>query len=205
MPDAPKTEKKPRMSKAWGSLVVRGILAILFGVLTLAIPGISLMVLVALFGAYAFVDGIFSLVAAYRATPEERWGVWVLEGLAGIAAGVVTFFWPSITALALLFIIAAWALVTGVLELAAAVKLRRQIHGEWLLGLSGVLSVLFGLLLLSNPGAGILALVWLVGVYAIAFGVVMLVLARRLRKEHGEAPTGTIPTWRPTAPGPTAT
>ena len=137
----------------------------------------------ALFGAYALVDGIFAIISAVRrARTERRWGVVLIEGMIGVAAGVITFTWPAITALALLSVIAALAILTGIFEISAAIKLRKQITGEWLLVLSGVLSILFGILLVVLPGPGLLALIWLIGGYAIAFGILLLVLAFRLRR-----------------------
>jgi uncharacterized membrane protein HdeD (DUF308 family) len=141
--------------------------------------------LILFFGAYAIVDGVLALYAATQSRGEHVWSP-LLEGLLSIAAGLVAFFWPGVTALALLFVIATWAILTGVIEVYAAIRLRRVIDNEWALVLSGVLSVAFGILLLAQPGAGVLTVVWLIGGYAIAFGIVMLVFAYRLREvsEH---------------------
>jgi uncharacterized membrane protein HdeD (DUF308 family) len=170
------------MARNWWALALRGVAALLFAVLTFIWPGISLLALVALFGAYALIDGIFAAVTAITRSDvgDRRW-VLLLEGLAGIAAGIIAFVWPGMTALALLYIIAAWAIVTGVLEIAAAVRLRREIQGEWALGLAGFLSVLFGVALVLFPGAGALAVLWLIAAYAIVFGLLMLALGFRLR------------------------
>jgi len=168
-------------------LALRGIFAVLLGLAAFVLPGVTLALLVALFGAYAVVDGVLAIIAGVRAAERhERWWSPVLKGLAGIAAGVLAFVWPALTALALLYLIAGWAIVTGVLEIVAAVHLHRA-HGEWLLVLNGVLSVLFGLLVIVWPGAGVLTLLWLIGTYSIVFGVVLLVLAFRLRNLHGRA------------------
>ncbi len=171
------------LARNWWALAIRGALAILFGVLALIWPNIALFVLAILFGAYAFVDGVFAIVAALNAPAGySRWWVHFLEGLAGVVIGVVTIFWPNITALALLYLIAAWAIVTGAFEIAAAIRLRRYIAGEWLLGLSGVLSILFGVLIALFPGAGAVGVVWIIAFYAILFGVLLLALAFRLRR-----------------------
>jgi len=172
------------LTRNWWALALRGIFAILFGLAAFVIPGITLAVLVALFGAYAVVDGVLAIVAGVRAAERhERWWSLVLKGLAGIVAGVLAFIWPALTALALLYLIAGWAIVTGVLEIVAAVHLHRA-HGEWLLIVNGVLSILFGLFAIVWPGAGVLTLLWMIGVYAIVFGAVLLVLAFRLRNLH---------------------
>ena len=172
------------LTRNWWALALRGIFAVLLGLAAFVLPGITLAVFVALFGAYAVVDGVLAIIAGVRAAERhERWWSPVLKGLAGIVAGVLAFVWPALTALALLYLIAAWAIVTGVLEILAAVHLHRA-HGEWLLVLNGVLSVLFGFLVIVWPGAGLLTLLWLIGTYAIVFGVVLLVLAFRLRNLH---------------------
>jgi uncharacterized membrane protein HdeD (DUF308 family) len=175
------------LTRNWWVLAVRGALAVLFGLLALIWPGITVLALVLLFGAYALVDGVMALYTALfdRGRPGGRGGGWlVLEGVAGVLAAIGAVVWPGITALVLLYLIAAWALVTGVAEIVAAIRLRREIEGEWLMILSGALSILFGLLAFLFPGAGALAVVWLIATYAIAFGVVMLILAFRLRR-HG--------------------
>lgn len=166
---------------AW-LLVVRGIFAVIFGLVALFWPGITLAALVLLFGVYALMDGIFAIAAAITgASPQTRWWMLVLEGLAGIVAAAITFMWPGITAIALLYLIAAWFIVTGVLEIAAAVRLRKEIRGEWLMALDGIVSVLFGAYIAIFPGLGALAVVWLIGLFAIFTGVLMLGVGWRLR------------------------
>ncbi len=177
------------LARNWWALALRGLFAVLFGLLAFAWPGVTLAALVILFGAYALVDGIFALIAAVRAAEaHERWWLFVIEGLAGIAAGLLTFMWPGITALVLLYLIAWWAVITGVLEIAAAIRLRKEISGEWALVLGGVASVIFGFLLLLRPGVGALAVVWLIGIYALLFGALLLTLAFRLRGHSGQRP-----------------
>jgi uncharacterized membrane protein HdeD (DUF308 family) len=173
----------PILSRNWWLVALRGLAAIVFGVLAFVWPAITLWALVLLFGAYMLVDGIFAIVAAVRAAGREaRWWLLLIEGVLGVLAGLVAAFWPGLTALALLYFIAAWAIVSGILEIAGAIRLRREIEGEWALGLSGALSLLFGVLLVVIPApAGLLSLVWLIGAYALAFGVLLLVLAFRLR------------------------
>lgn len=166
----------------WWTLLLRGLLAVSFGILTFIYPGLTLIVLAMLFGAYALIDGIFAIIAAVSAPKgQARWWVTLIEGIVGIVVGVLTFIWPGITALGLLYLIAAWAIVTGAFEIAAAIRLRKQITGEWLLILSGIASVLFGVLLAAKPGPGALAVAWLIGAYAIVFGVLFIVLSFRLR------------------------
>jgi uncharacterized membrane protein HdeD (DUF308 family) len=170
------------MKKGWWLLVLRGVCAVLFGVLTIVWPGITLVTLVLLFGAYALVNGFFTLGVALRAdkaTPGK--GTLLLLGLLGVAAGILTFFYPGITALSLLVVIAWWAIVTGIFEIAAAVKLRKVMSNEWLLILSGVLSVVFGALLIVMPSAGALSILWLIGAYAILFGILLLALAFKIK------------------------
>ena len=168
-------------TSSWWALVLRGLAAIAFGVLAFVWPQITLTALVFLWGAYALVDGAFAIAAGVKSHGEnKRWWVLLLEGILGVAAGLVAFLVPGITALALLGLIAAWAMVTGAFEIAAAIQLRKHIKGEWLLALAGVASVLFALALLFNPAVGALALVWLIGAYSIVFGVLLIVLGVRL-------------------------
>jgi len=170
-------------TSSWWALVLRGLAAIAFGVLAFVWPQITLTALVFLWGAYALVDGAFAIAAGIKSHGEnKRWWVLLLEGILGVAAGLVAFLVPGITALALLILIAAWAMVTGAFEIAAAIQLRKHIKGEWLLALAGVASIVFALALLFNPAAGALALVWLIGAYSIVFGVLLIVLGVRL---HG--------------------
>jgi len=171
------------LSRAWWLLLLRGLAAVAFGVITWAKPGISLASLVLVFGAYCLADGILGVWTALSgARDHEYWWLLLLEGLLGIGVGALTFLAPGITALALLFYIAIWAIATGVLEIAAAIRLRREVGNEWLLLLAGIASVLFGALLAWQPGAGALAVLWLIGSYAIVFGVLLLVLAFKTRR-----------------------
>jgi uncharacterized membrane protein HdeD (DUF308 family) len=170
------------LARNWWLLLLRGIAGIIFGVLTFFWPEISLVALVLLFGAFAFADGVFALINGIRERrANDRWWLLILHGLMGIGAGVVTLLWPGISALALLYVIAAWALVTGALEIAAAIRLRKVIEGEWLLALSGIASVLLGILLFLFPEPGVLAVVLWIGAYALVSGVLLIVLAFRLR------------------------
>jgi uncharacterized membrane protein HdeD (DUF308 family) len=176
------------LAKNWWSLVLRGVVAVLLGVIAFAWPGITLTALVFLFAGYALVDGALSLAGAVRAVEaRDRWGALLIEGLAGILAAVVTVIWPAITALALVYVIAAWAIITGVAEIVAAVRLRRYVRHEWLLGLAGLASVVFGVLMAAVPLAGALVIALWVGVYMLIFGGVMVALGFRLRSwTHGE-------------------
>ena len=174
------------LSRHWWAVALRGVAAILFGVLALVWPGMTVFALVIVFGAYALVDGAFTVAAAFgdrdggRTRGDRAW--LFARGIAGILAGIIAAVWPGITALALLWIIAFWAMVTGVLEIVAAFQLRKEMRHEWLLALSGALSVLFGVLLVVWPAAGVLTLITLIGVAAIAFGVTLLTLGLRLRR-----------------------
>ena len=169
------------LTRNWWAVALRGLAGILFGIITFVSPGISLAALVLLFGAYAFADGVLSIVSAVRRRGADRWWLLLLQGIVGIGAGVVTLLWPGITAIALLFVIAAWALVGGAFQVAAAIRLRKVITGEWLLALGGVLSIAFGVLLVLFPGPGALALVIWIGAYAFVFGILLLVLGFKLR------------------------
>jgi len=173
---------------SWWSLVLRGVAGLAFGVLSFLAPGISLAALVLCFGAYAFVDGIFALVTALRKSERGRWVALLLQGIIGIAVGVATLLVPIVTALALVYLVAMWAIITGVLEIFTAVRLRKVIEGEWLLGLSGLLSVALGVSLALFPGPGALAIVVWTGAYAIVSGTVLIALGIRARSwQHGSS------------------
>src|SRR5262249_16038130 len=153
----------------------------------------------AFFGAYALVDGIFDLAAIFTRNVEgERWGALLFEGIVGIGVGIVTFIWPRLTAMGLLYLIAFWAIVTGVLEVITAIRLRREITGEWLMALIGVLSIVFGVLLVAYPTAGALSLVWMIGAFVMSLGALMIAFAFRLRSL--QAPGGQAPYPRYAAP-----
>lgn len=181
----------------WRLIAVRGVAAVLFGLGTLVWPQVTLWVLVLMWGAYALVDGSAALTAAIgggRVVPHRGW--LAFYGLVGIAAGVITFVWPSITALALLYIIAAWAFVGGVVQIATAIRMRKEISNEWALGIAGVLSVLLGAFLVIRPGSGALAITWAIGWYALFYGGMLLTLAWEVRREkrrtnaaHASAPS----------------
>jgi uncharacterized membrane protein HdeD (DUF308 family) len=172
------------LARNWWIVALRGAAAVLFGVLALVWPGITILVLVILFGAYSLVDGVVAVGSGlFRSTGDASRRIWLLvEGVFGILVGIVAFVWPGITTLALLWVIAFWALLTGIVEIVLAVALRKEIKGEWMLALGGALSVLFGVLLIVWPTAGALTVVFLIGIYAILFGIVLLGLALRLRK-----------------------
>lgn len=169
------------LARNWWTLALRGVIAILFGLMAFVWPGLTFVSLVLVFGVYAFLDGIFTLIAAWKGRHGERWWVMLVEGLLGIAVGVIAFVWPGTAAFALLYVIAAWAVLTGILEIVAAIQLRREIENEWWLALSGAASLIFGVLLAIWPLTGLVVVTWIIGGYAIAFGVFMLLLAFRLR------------------------
>jgi uncharacterized membrane protein HdeD (DUF308 family) len=171
-----------QMANNWVWVALRGVVAILFGIVAFVLPGLTFLVLVIWFGAYAFVDGIFTVIAGFmNRAKNDRWWVMLLEGILGIVVGILTFFQPGITGAALVFVIAAWAIITGVLEIIAAIRLRQEIQGEFWLALTGVLSVLAGIGMFLFPDTGAVALVWIIGAYALLFGIMLLALAFRLR------------------------
>jgi uncharacterized membrane protein HdeD (DUF308 family) len=181
------------MARNWWMLLIRGIAAIIFGILAFLNPADALAALIILWAAYALVDGVFAIIAGFRGRATNRqWWATVLEGVVGIIAGIVAFLFPGITAFVLLYIIAAWAIITGVLEIIAAIQLRKEIEGEFWMGLGGLVSIVFGVLLILFPGAGILTVLWLVAAYAIGFGIVMIILAFRL-KGRADRPADTTP------------
>ncbi len=166
----------------WWLVALRGTLAVIFGAAAFVRPGLTFEVLVLLFGAYAFIDGVIVLSFGLMAAGEgQRWWPLVLGGVVGIATGVLTFVQPAAMALALVYVIGAWAVVTGILEIVAAIRLRKVITSEWLMGLSGLLSIVFGAVVLAQPGTGALALVFLFGFYAILAGISQISLGFRLR------------------------
>ena len=170
------------LARNWWALVLRGVCAVLFGVAAFAWPGLTLVVLIFVYGAYALIDGLFAVVAAVVARQPGRfpWGL-LLAGLAAIAVGVLTIALPGLTALALLYLIAAWAIMRGVFEVIAAVHLRKEIDHEWLLALSGVLAILLGLFLVISPKSGALALLWAIAAIAIVVGLLEIALGFRLK------------------------
>jgi uncharacterized membrane protein HdeD (DUF308 family) len=179
-----------QMFRNWWMYLVRGLFAIIFGILALVSPGSTTLALVLMFGAYALLDGVLGVaagIASYR--HFDRWWAVVLEGVTGIVVGILTFFLPNITVLSLLYVIALWAIVTGIFEIVAAIQFRRVISGEWAMILSGLLSVLFGIALFVFPRAGVVSIVWLIGLYAIAFGFVEMIFAFRLHSLGNELKT----------------
>jgi uncharacterized membrane protein HdeD (DUF308 family) len=171
------------LARNWGWMLLRGVLAILFGLFALLNPGIALATLVLVFGAYAVADGVLMIVAAVANRDEQpRWVALLIGGILGIAAGVLTFVWPPITVVALLVVIAAWAIVVGLAETAAAIQLRKQLTGEWVLMVAGLASVAFGAFLVARPAAGALAVILWIGAYALVEGILLVALAFRLRR-----------------------
>ena len=167
------------LARRWWALALRGLLAVIFGLLTFFVPGITLFALVLLFGFYAILDGVFDIISAIRA-PGAHWPL-LVEGIIGVIAGILAILWPGITAMVLLYLIAFWAIVTGVFEIMAGIRLRQVIAGELMLILMGALSVLFGIFIIVFPSAGALAIVIWIGAYALLFGIMLIVLAFRLR------------------------
>jgi uncharacterized membrane protein HdeD (DUF308 family) len=165
------------VAQNWWAIVLRGVFGVIFGIGAFIWPDITLAALVLLYGAYALVEGLLAVAAAVMGPRPGGflWGM-LLAGVVSVVAGVLTFLWPGLTALALLYFIAVWAIVRGVFEIVAAVQLRKEIENEWLLGLSGLLTIVLGLFLMVAPGAGILAVLWWVGATAIVFGILMIIL-----------------------------
>jgi len=177
-------------SRNWWLYAVRGVVAIIFGVVAFTRPEQALQALVLVFGAYALVDGLFAMFAGIASYGYfERWWAVLLEGVAGVVIGLLTFFWPNITALVLVYFIATWALITGISEVVAAIQLRCVITGEWMLILGGLLSIFFSVLLFVFPVAGAVSVIWVIGIYAIIFGTSEIILAFRLRGLRRELAT----------------
>lgn len=170
------------LTRNWWLVVLRGVLAILFGIAALVWPTTTVLALVLLFGAYVLIDGIFAAVASLQGRDQYRnWWVLLLEGITGIIIGILTFVWPGITTLVLIYLIAAWALITGIFEIAAAIALRKELSGEWMLGLSGLISIALGVIIFLRPGAGVRGIIWVIGIFAILFGILVTMLGFRLR------------------------
>jgi len=170
-----------KITHNWWLYALRGLVAIIFGILAFTWPEQAKLALVLLFGAFALVDGLFAMVAGIATHRYfERWWAVLLEGVTGIVIGLLTFFWPNITALVLLYCIAAWALITGIFEIVAAIQFRRLITGEWMLILGGLLSILFSALMFVFPVAGAVSVVWVIGIYAVIFGISEIIFAFRL-------------------------
>ena len=169
-------------ARNWWVLALRGLLAVILGITLFVSPGLALGALLLVFGAYMLVDGVFAIINAVSHHEQNPyWWVSLIEGVLGILAGMITFIMPGITALVLLYIIAFWAITTGVMQVISAIELRKVIKNEMLLGMAGMLSILFGLLLIVYPASGALAVLWLIGGYMLVFGVLMIMLAFRVR------------------------
>ncbi len=173
----------------WWVLLIRGMCAVLFGAIAFASPGLTLWALILLFAVYALIDGISGVILGFGAAGGRPWWEMILLGLLGVIAGVLAFLWPGLTAVVLLYVIGFWAIVKGVLEISAAIKLRKVLEHEWWLILSGLLSIAFGAILFARPGAGALAMVLVIGAYAVVVGVMMIALSLRLRSLRGKLAT----------------
>jgi len=173
---------KELLARSWWMLALQGLVALLFGVLAVLWPGLTLLWLVALFAAYAIISGGAALYGAVKnRTMDRGWWLILLLGLVSVAAGVLAIFYPGLTALALVLLMGANALITGVLQIVVAIRLRKMVGNEWLLVLTGVASIVFGVVVLVFPGAGALALVWLISFYAVLSGILLLSLAFRVK------------------------
>jgi uncharacterized membrane protein HdeD (DUF308 family) len=187
------------VTQNWWAIELRGFAAVLFGIATFMWPGVTLSVLAPLFGAYAMINGIFAVIEGFRRdVSQERWRPLLLEGAISILIGVMAFAWPGLTARGLLFLIAFWAIMTGVFEIITAIRLRHEIRGEWVLALIAILSMAFGLLLLAFPAPGALSAIFLIRAFIFAIGALMIALAFKLRSLR--RPGGAIPQVRHSAP-----
>ena len=175
------------LARVWWAFMVRGALAIVFGLIALLFPGIGLVAILALFAAWALIGGATEIIGAWRMRGQKQWWVGILEGLASVAAGVVAVVWPQITAIALLYVVAGWAIVTGIMQIWLAIRLRERIQGELLMVVAGVVSIGFGILLVANPGSGLLGVLWLVGIFAVVLGGTMILFGWRLRRVFEQA------------------
>jgi uncharacterized membrane protein HdeD (DUF308 family) len=180
------------LARNWWAFVARGVFAVLFGLIALFIPGVTMLSLVLVFAAYAIADGIMAIVAAVNAAKQgERWGAFVVEGLVGIIAGIAAALWPAITVVVFVAVVAAWALITGSLMFAAAMNVDGA-HGRGWLILGAIASIVYGVMLVIAPAIGALVLTWWIGAYALVFGIAMLVFAFRLRARFKAGPLGKL-------------
>jgi uncharacterized membrane protein HdeD (DUF308 family) len=180
------------LAAKWWAVAIRGVVSIVVGIIAFVLPAAAMLALVLVFAAYMLVDGVFAIVAAFRAAQQRgRWGLLVLEGLADIAAGAIAVLWPGITVVAFVLLVAAWAIVSGGLMLAGAFRLRID-HGRWWLILGGIASIIYGVLLIIAPLVGALVLTWWFGAYALVFGIALLILSFRLKARHDERPPAAV-------------
>jgi uncharacterized membrane protein HdeD (DUF308 family) len=171
------------LTRNWWLVVLRGVLAILFGLTAIFWPGLTFLVLILMFGIYAMADGVFAMLTGVVSSKySPRWWVFLLEGVISFAAGLIAILRPGLAAFALIAVIAAWAILTGILEIAAAIRLRREITNEWMLAFAGFVSIVLGVLLFFQPAAGGLVITLMIGAYALIFGIVLVILGLRLRK-----------------------
>jgi uncharacterized membrane protein HdeD (DUF308 family) len=184
--EAQESPVSPESSGNWWTLLLRGMAALLFGLFALVWPGITLAVLVIIYGAYALVDGIFTIIAGFRSVDGRRRALLLAEGIIGVIAGLIALAWPGITAVALLYIISLWAILGGLLRIVTAILLRREIQNEWAMAASGALSVLLGVILGVLPGVGLLSLTWLIGVFALGVGATLIWLSFKVRGRNAE-------------------
>ena len=185
------------LSQNWWLVVLRGVLAILFGILTFIWPAITLLTLVVVFGVYAIVDGLIAVWTGLSRTKDSsRWWIFLLEGLISIGAGVIALFQPGLATLVLIYMIASWAVITGILEIVAAIRLRNELTNEWMLALGGLVSIALGVLLFLQPLAGGIAIIWTVAAYAIIFGILLVILGFRLRNWRAPNAREPLPSMR---------
>lgn len=177
------------LSRSWGLVLLRGIIAALFGIAALVLPGLTALTLVTFIGAFALVDGVFALIAAFRlGSQDDRWWALIFEGAVGILFGLVAFFDPAAILGGMVYLVAAWAVITGVLEIVSAIRLRKVIDNEFWLAVSGVFSILFGILLFAWPASAVIAWAWVIGFYALLYGASLIALALRLRSHQPRLP-----------------
>lgn len=181
------------ISRQWWVFSLRGALAILFGIAAFVFPGAALTAIVLVFGAYALTDGVLAVVSSFTTRGSNpRWWLLLLEGVAGVFAGLYAILYTGMAALSLLYLAAAWAIVTGVFQIMTAIRWPRAIHGEWLLAFAGIASIVLGVVLFAEPVAGLLVWAWTAGAYALVFGVLMLSLGFRLRRLRARERKGSV-------------